>query len=283
MICKEKGVLPKSQYFFFNPSEKFKEFYYYILVTGRFFCTHGYRIKREGNTDPLLIYITDGQLHLKYENKKYIARKDEIILIDCYKPHTYYSDSKCNFIFFHFAGSNSLSITNHLISQNNGPLFKLANKKNIYKAMNDLISKLYYEQPVEDIDLSSVVYNCLCLIPSFNQISSFSSLPTSDAISNVIHYIRNNIEKKLSLKTLAEQANLSQYYFSHLFKKETGITPIEYVSITKINLAKTMLKTTQRTISEIADSLGYSSSSSFINAFTSRVGISPAKFRNEPI
>jgi len=280
MICTETGVLPESQYFFFTPSSMFKNYYYYLLNCGHFYCKYGYRIKREGNTVPLLIYIIDGQLHLEYEGKKYNATKGDVILLDCNKPHSYYSDPTCNFLYIHFSGSDSLQITNHLISQNDGALFKLETNQQIYQSMYDIITKLYYEQPVNDIELSCVVYNCLCLTQSINEILPAASSPTSNIISNTIYFIRNNTNKGLTLNILAEQANLSPYYFSHLFKKETGTSPIEYIALTKVNLAKTMLRTTQKTISEIADSLGFSSSSSFINAFTSRTGISPKKFRN---
>ena len=51
--------------------------------------------------------------------------------------------------------------------------------------------------------------------------------------------------------------------------------------MTKINYAKNILKTTENSITEIADLLGYSSDASFINAFKKRAGISPARFRRE--
>ncbi len=280
MICTEQGVLPESQYFFFTPSTMFKQYYYYLVNCGHFYCQYGYKIKREGHKVPLLIYVVDGQLNLDYENKIYTAQKGDILLIDCSKPHTYYSGPTCNFLYFHFNGSDALRITNHLISQNGGALFKLETNSQISQIMYDLITKLYYEQPVTDIELSCAVYNCLCLTQAFNEILSLPSSPTSNMISNTIYYIRSNISKNLTIKTLADQVNLSPYYFSHLFKKETGTSPMEYIALTKVNLAKTMLKTTQQTASEIAYSLGYSSSSSFINAFTSRVGTSPIKFRN---
>ena len=64
-----------------------------------------------------------------------------------------------------------------------------------------------------------------------------------------------------------------------LFKKETGYSPEEYVSIAKINYAKLMLRTTVLPVSEIAEFLGYSSSASFINAFRKRRGIPPNQYR----
>jgi AraC-like DNA-binding protein len=115
---------------------------------------------------------------------------------------------------------------------------------------------------------------------AFNEILPVSSSPVSNAMSEIITYIKNNIGESFTLDTLAGRVNLSKFYFSHLFKEETGLSPMEFISKTRINLAKIILKTTRGTISEIAINLGYSSSASFINAFTARTGISPGKFRH---
>ena len=80
---------------------------------------------------------------------------------------------------------------------------------------------------------------------------------------------------------MAKEAALSKYHFSRIFKKETGFSPLEYVFNTKINLAKTILITTNRKIADIALDLGFSSESSFINAFKSRTGFSPNGFRKK--
>jgi AraC-like DNA-binding protein len=280
MICKEKGVLPNSEYYFFDPSEKLRNNYYYVLNCGHFFCQHNYSIKRDGNTVPLFLYIIDGEFNLEYEGKQYLATSGDIILINGQKPHYYYSGTFCNFIYIHYSGKFSCELTNNLIEQNNSPLFKLQNHQHIYKLANDPITKLYYNLPVTDIELSCIIYNCLCYIQDFNDVLSINFSTSNNVIANSIYFIRKNIAQDLNLHMLAKQANLSPYYYAHLFKKETGMSPIDYIAKCKINIAKTMLKTTQQNISEIADSLGYSSSSSFINAFSSRVGISPLKFRN---
>lgn len=66
MICKERGVLPKSQYFFFSPSEDFLKYNYGVVNCGHFYCHFGYRREREGNAYPLFIYVFKGKLHLEH-------------------------------------------------------------------------------------------------------------------------------------------------------------------------------------------------------------------------
>ena len=141
--------------------------------------------------------------------------------------------------------------------------------------------KLCYQEQASDAFLSSVVYSTLCLIQSSNDTLPASISPYSDMAAKTIEYIKNHIEQHFTLQQLADYAHLSPYYFSHIFKKETGYSPLEFVSITKIDYAKLILRTTSVSVSEIAEFLGYSSSASFINAFKARRGISPKKYRDQ--
>ena len=283
MNCYEKGTLDGSVYYFFSPSEMFREYYFYMLLCGHFYCNSDYKIVREGNTSPLFIYILSGELHVRLQNRQYTAGEHEIILIDCSKPHSYYCTASCEFLFFHFDGANAQNLTEHLISQNESAVFRLTNHKEILKPLDKLLKSLENNDYPSDIDLSCIAYSILCRMQSFNDVTTTASSPMSEVIAEVINYMKKNIQEPLPLDVLADHVNISVSYLSHQFRAETGCSPIEYLARLKINYAKTILRSTNRTVSDIALSLGYSSSASFINAFTSRVGISPKQFRSSPI
>lgn len=283
MNCYEKGTLDGSVYYFFSPSEMFREYYFYMLLCGHFYCNSDYKIVREGNTSPLFIYILSGELHVRLQNRQYTAGEQEIILIDCSKPHSYYCTSSCEFLFFHYDGFHAQNLTEHLIVQNESAVFRLANHREILKPLDKLLKSLENNDYPSDIDLSCIVYSILCQMQSFNDFTTAASSPMSEVIAEVINFMKKNIQEPLSLDVLADHVNISTSYLSHQFRAETGCSPIEYLARLKINYAKTILRSTNRTVSDIALSLGYSSSASFINAFTSRVGISPKQFRNSPI
>ena len=82
-----------------------------------------------------------------------------------------------------------------------------------------------------------------------------------------------------SLDEIAAAVGLSKYYFSRLFLKTTGSTPIEYLSKIRIRTSITLLSETDRTIDDIAQAVGYANGSYFIKVFRQWVGDSPGEFR----
>ncbi|MBQ2935279.1 MAG: helix-turn-helix transcriptional regulator [Lachnospiraceae bacterium] len=283
MKCNEKGTVGESAYYFFSPSEMFREYYCHMLLCGHFYCNENYRIVREGNASPLFIYMISGELHVNYQSQHYTASDGEIILLNCNQPHAYYCNSSCEFIFFHYDGPTMVTVTNHLIAQNNAPVFRLSNHTQLSDALFSVLTTLEQGEYPSDITLSCTSYQILCQMQSFNYVTTGAPSSVSDTIAEVIEYMKKNIQEPLSLDIIAAHVNISPSYLSHQFRTQTGCSPIEYLAGLKINYAKTILRSTTRTIADIADSLGYSSSASFINAFTSRVGISPGQFRKSSI
>lgn len=105
------------------------------------------------------------------------------------------------------------------------------------------------------------------------------SVPYSKAIRKSIQYMRSHLQEKLTVKGLAEEANLSASRFSHLFSEETGMSPMAYFRKEKIESAKEMLKDSEYTVYEIAMILGFSSESHFIRAFKEQMSETPGEYR----
>ena len=95
-------------------------------------------------------------------------------------------------------------------------------------------------------------------------------------ITAVIDYIRKNYATPLTLDDLVRQVNISKFHFIRLFKKQTGITPYDYLVNQRIHAAKLLLRTTDMPIQEIADKVGYPSKSNFSQQFKALVGSTPA-------
>lgn len=83
-----------------------------------------------------------------------------------------------------------------------------------------------------------------------------------------------------SVAWCAEELNLSANYFGDLIKKETGISPQEYIQTKVIDVAKDKIFDIDQSISQIAYNLGFKYPQHFTRLFKQKVGISPIEYRN---
>lgn len=103
----------------------------------------------------------------------------------------------------------------------------------------------------------------------------------SPLVASVINYIRRNISADLSCKTLSARFFINRNQLSAKFKKETGKTLNEFVIHERIKRAKNLLASTDRSLSEIASYLGFSSQSHFQTVFKCFTGQTPKEFRKQ--
>jgi len=92
-------------------------------------------------------------------------------------------------------------------------------------------------------------------------------------------YIDLHFKEPLTLEQLSEEAHMNKYYLSHAFKREYGVSPINYLISRRIDESKYLLAETDLSMSQIAQLLGFSSLSYFSQVFRKAHGSSPMEFR----
>ncbi|MBR5510501.1 MAG: helix-turn-helix domain-containing protein [Lachnospiraceae bacterium] len=93
------------------------------------------------------------------------------------------------------------------------------------------------------------------------------------------NYIQDNFQKDLSLDEVSRQLDLSPYYFSKLFKEETGSNFVEYVTNLRICRAKELLVQERYSMKEICAEIGYSDPNYFSRIFKKTTGVTPTEYR----
>ncbi|MDJ0703007.1 MAG: AraC family transcriptional regulator [Leptolyngbyaceae cyanobacterium MO_188.B28] len=100
-------------------------------------------------------------------------------------------------------------------------------------------------------------------------------------LDKVLAYIHTYQSSDISLEAIAQQAGLSKYYFSQMFKQSIGVSPYQYVLQLRVEKAKTLLKQTQMSITDIALECGFANQSHLSRHFRMRMGVSPKMYRNQ--
>ncbi|MDO4307126.1 MAG: helix-turn-helix domain-containing protein [Eubacteriales bacterium] len=102
---------------------------------------------------------------------------------------------------------------------------------------------------------------------------------------SVVHtsaiYIKNHLGDDISREEVAAQAFLNPDYLDRIFKKETGMSVSKYITHEKVNLAKFLLTTTDRSIADIALQVGFSNMSNFASMFKRMTGLNPNEYRKQ--
>lgn len=272
----DQGILSNSVCFTFEPSDFAKKSLKYLTWCGHYYCTERYGMERDSYPYNLLLFVREGNMDVCYKkSREYHLKKGDVLLIDCQYPHYYHAHNGLEFLYIHFDGIGSHEIVNEFIQRNNSPVFSQLQSviigKEIFSCVDfynhNNISTMFQQ----NYWIEQLLYHISCI--SLPKISEDS--PTDQ----VIQYIQQHIGETILLKDLAKLVNLSEYYFAHIFKKQTGYAPVEYILKSRLEKARILLVYSQKSVSEIAYEVGYSSPSSFINIFTRKIGFSPRVYR----
>jgi len=98
-------------------------------------------------------------------------------------------------------------------------------------------------------------------------------------INKVVAYINNHLDETLDLKTLANEAALSDFHFHRIFKALKGEAIGGYITRLRLEATARLLRYTALTIEEIAFNIGYETPASLSKAFKKQYGISPTEYR----
>ena len=135
--------------------------------------------------------------------------------------------------------------------------YKLPIRANIYHMMTALLR--YYCGSKNELD-RMIYHNVLRLRP-------------------VIAYIDEHFREKIYIEDLSAMINVSPDYFTKMFKESIGKTPIDYINGMRVNSAMELLCTTEMSMAEIADAIGFCNPNYFHKIFKQYMLTSPLAYR----
>ena len=282
MLVHETGTCSGSDLYFSTPSEYARRMLFYMSTCGYYYTNYDYRIEREDYHNYMLFYICDGRLSLRSGSQTMVASAGQVGFLNCHEPHEYHTIGNTEFVWLHLDGSNTADFYQQAVQMHGGFVFDTPYAEQIKNGIYEIVFAFRNEQTLSEVRLSQKLYTLLtAMVDTASQ--EAGQTEENDTVSKAMHFIQEQYMNPISLLDVATHVNMSQFHLSRLYKKDCGYSPHEYLILTRLNRAKHLLKTTGLPVKVIAQKVGYQNVSSFTNAFTDRVGISPTLFRKYSI
>ena len=282
LLVHETGTCSGSDLYFSTPSEYARRMLFYMSTCGYYYTNYDYRIKRENYNSYMLFYICDGRLSLTSGGQTVVASAGQVGFLNCHEPHEYHTIGNTEFVWLHLDGSNTDDFYRQAVQMHGGFVFDTPYAEQIKDGIYEIVFSFRNEQPFSEVRLSQKLYGLLAATIDTDKANGEQSA-MDETVAKAIRFIRTQYMNAITLTDVAAHVNMSQFHFSRLFKRGCGCPPHEYLILTRLNRAKHLLKTTDLPIKVIVQKVGYQNVSSFTNAFTDRVGISPTLFRKYSI
>lgn len=163
--------------------------------------------------------------------------------------------------------------------------FREPYRKAVLEKLNDIYYLSASPNELTELSIHNRFLEFLSLIYLYRDRNVYANHVDFDHITNKVYgitaYIHSHFTEELSLESIAGKFYISSCYLSHQFKRVTGFTLTDYIQMTRVRNAQTLLLSTEKQISDIAFQCGFSSFSQFNRVFHKFLHQSPSSFRQE--
>ncbi|MDO5406896.1 MAG: AraC family transcriptional regulator [Eubacteriales bacterium] len=240
------------------------------------FNTRDYSQQRTaGRLDYQIIYVFKGAGHYFLHNEWVTMEAGNIILFRPGEPqvYSYHAEDHPELYWIHFTGNQSEALLRHFEIDNSF----IGEDLSIKLLFQEIILELQLKKPVYNEIVNSDFLKLLALIQrSLRQ--QASPLDNMFGIDRLIMQLNQKYMEYWDVSMMAEFCDFSPSYFSHMFKKRTGISPIQFLNDLRIQKAKELLSSGCMNISTVAALVGFEDALYFSRVFRRETGTSPTRF-----
>lgn len=216
-----------------------------------------------------IIYYTHGSGLLKIGDQEIAIEPGVIVCQPPNIPHSEISTVGYKSIFLSVETPNELHFPILYFNDNEN--------KDLYNLMN-MIHREFQRKSTHWQEITDALFNCIfCFLSAWSNTKGKN--PLVEQFENVL--IRNILNKEFNLNHAMQAVPLSVNHFRYLFKKETGMTPLEYFTEKKIEYSKYLIENTNNKLSfkEVADCIGLDNQYYFSRVFKKVMGVCPKEWK----
>lgn len=256
----------------------------YITHIGYFPHAKSHYIQRDnGCPDNILIYCLRGKGFFQIGKKKFEMNPNEFMVTPATtQPLTYGAseDEPWTIYWLHFTGLD-IDRFNQLFEINSRSVPKdiPLNRKGL-EIWEEMYKSLEMGFSLENIRHANLCLTYFLSTFFYPEKSRAEGEEDASFVTKTIMHMRAHLDQRLTVDDMARLHDLSESHFSALFRKATGMPPIDYFIHLKIQQACQLLYGGKHKIKDVAESLGYDDAFYFSRLFKKHMKVSPEKYRS---
>lgn len=259
-------------------------------ITGRLLVTdaghfphaaaHG-RSRPRGADEVVVILCTDGVGHVELRGQSYDVSPGDIVVIPAGVPHRYRADplNPWTIWWMHVVGVDSDVFVNAIAesSAEFSPVMPAHDPYAARAALEHVLVSLERDDTIASLrSASGAAWGVLAQLAADR---ARGTTEAGDPILAVQDYLRENLQSSASVAELAKMAGFSDSHFSARFRRASGTSVVEYRKRLRSARARELLITTDASVAEIAQAVGYDDPFYFSRHFRAINGASPTQYR----
>ena len=229
-----------------------------------------------------ILYVAGGAGEAILEGKKFRLAPGDLVVVNPGTLHEERSDAKAplRLIFLAIRDFAVPGLPAGCLSQEKYRVLSCGEyryKMDIYlrELLQETSSQIEFYQEISQ----GLVSALLVLVMRLIRINPEDEAALSQECQKIKEYLDQNFTSPITLDSLSDTVYISKNYLSHLFKEQTGVSPIKYLTSKRMEKACELLSETELPVSEVSKAVGYENPLYFSQVFKRIYGISPVKYR----
>lgn len=264
--------------------------YFTLYQVGDLFLSHEEEVPEHTQYCFEITFVERGNGIIKVNDETYTVKQNDLQFSFLNETHKLQAETDSHFRFF-YLGLNPVpnSICETIVATikdycaKNG---RVLSYPKIFDAMKDTLMEFYNKSVFFIEKIESCILNML--IALYRKITGATAERQienpnykSEIVYNILNYINSSPNKLITLKDISENFFYDYNYISRTFKEIMNVSLHDYLYDLRLEAAKNLLLSSEKSVAEISESFGYSSIHSFSRSFKKKFGLSPQSYKIE--
>nr|WP_246879913.1 AraC family transcriptional regulator [Bacillus suaedae] len=250
------------------------------LKPGDLYDWHG--LKRKDVDTYVFQYTIAGFGMIDMDGMTYSVEPGEAFVVKVPSEHRYYfpEESKgWDFVFLTLEGHEAAKCW-ELIGNQQGPVIKVPPDSKLIDLVFEIYQSTKEDKITDPYYASAKAYEFIMEGYRFVRSIEEAEDPLSQQMTKALSFIHSHYHEPLTLDEIASVSGYSRFYFIKQFKQKLKMPPMQYLTKIRIQKAVGLLRSTDATVTDISEKVGFSNANYFNKVFRKTMGVSAGAFRD---